>query len=423
MTLHDADVVIVGAGLAGLSAARHLSEAGHEVVILEASDRVGGRMRTDVVDGMRLDHGFQVYNPAYPQGRALLDHAALDLRPFIAGLAITMNGRRLRLADPRRHPEHAAASAAAVGSGALGSPIAMARFAAYALTCARGDVDGLLTRDDISADQAFRDAGISSTVINRVLRPFLTGVLLESDLVTSRHFVDLVLRTFVAGTPAVPARGMGAIPEQLAGRLDPDRLRLNTPVHTIDTLSDGVRVSTDTGSLSARLAIIATDASTARTFIPHLPEPQWHAVTTWYHLVPEDAPALTWGQPWLIVDGRPRGPVINSVVLTHAAPEYAPGRTLVSTSALGVRTSASDERDVRAHLSVIHGTATATWAHVATYPIVHALPAMPPPLNIRREVIMGNRMLVAGDHRDTSSIQGALASGKRAAAAVASLLS
>lgn len=423
MTLHDADVIVVGAGLAGLAAARHLIEAGHEVVIVEASDRVGGRMRTDVVDGMLLDHGFQVYNPAYPQGRAMLDHGALDLRPFIAGIAVTMGGRRLKLADPRRHPEHAVATAQAVSSGALGSPVSLARFAAYALSCARGDVDALMTRADMTAGEAFSHAGISPTVVDRVLRPFLTGVLLEADLATSRHFVDLVLRTFVHGTPAVPAHGMARIPEQLAGRLDPDRLRLHTPVRTVEPIADGVRVATDSGTLTARMAVIATDASTARTFVPHLPEPRWHAVTTWYHLAPQDGPTLTWGQPWLAVDGRRRGPVINSVVMTHAAPEYAPGRTLVSTSTLGVRTSPDDEREVRAHLSAIHGTSTTSWQHMATYPIRHALPAMPPPLDIRREVIMGNRMVVAGDHRDTSSIQGALASGRRAAGAVASLLS
>ena len=423
MTLHDADVIVVGAGLAGLAAARHLIEAGHEVLVMEASDRVGGRMRTDVVDGMHLDHGFQVYNPAYPQGRAMLDHAALNLRPFIAGIAVTMGGRRLKVADPRRHPEHAVATTHAVSSGALGSPVSLARFAAYALACSRGDVDALIARRDMSTAQAFTDAGISRTVVDRVLRPFLTGVVLEADLATSRHFVDLVLRTFVNGTPAVPAHGMARIPEQLAGRIDPDRIRMSTPVRSVDPVADGVRIATDSGALTARMAVIATDASQARTFLPHLPEPTWHAVTTYYHLAPLEGPTLTWGQPWLAVDGRRRGPVINTVVMTHAAPEYAPGRILVSTATLGVSSSAADERDIRAHLSAIHGISTTSWQHVATYPIRHALPAMPPPLDIRREVIMGNRMVVAGDHRDTSSIQGALASGRRAAGAVASLLS
>jgi len=406
-------VVVVGAGLAGLAAARHLTRHGLDVTVLEGSDAVGGRVRTDLVDGYRLDRGFQLYNPAYPEGARVLDHAGLDLRGFVAGarIVVTRGGRRHveRVADPRREPSWAVASLLAH----IGSPLSTARFGGYAVSRAVRSVESLRRDPDVTTEEALRRAGADRTLMERVLRPFLSGVFLESELSTSRRFLDVVLKSFVRGTPGVPAEGMQRIPEQLAAGLD---VRLGHRVgsataQAVDVASGDVH--------RAQAVIVATDPQTAARLIPEVVAPVGRSVTTWYYrptCPPED---LADGQAVLVLDGDRRGPLVNTVVLSHAAPDYAPaGGALVSASALGVRKDPADENAARAHLEWLYGVPTKNWELIASYPIPYALPAMPVPLEFQRPVRTASGVYVAGDHRDTSSIQGALVSGRRAAQAV-----
>lgn len=406
-------VVVVGAGLSGLAAARHLSRRGVDVTVLEASDAVGGRVRTDVVDGYRFDRGFQLYNPAYPEGARVLDHESLDLRPFIAGARIVVgrDGHRRveRVADPRREPSWAISSLMAH----IGSPLSTARFGAYVVSRAIRSAESLRRDPDVTTEQALRRAGADHTLIERVLRPFLSGVFLESELSTSRRFLDLVLKSFVRGTPGVPAKGMQRIPEQLATGLD---VRLGHGVasasaRAVDVYGGDVH--------RADAVIVATDPVTAARLITDVPAPEARSVTTWYYR-PTCAPGdLADGQAVLVLDGARRGPLVNTVVLTHAAPDYAPaGSALVSASALGVWEGAAQENAVREHLAWLYGVPTNRWELLASYPIPYALPAMPVPLAVRKPVRTASGLYVAGDHRDTSSIQGALVSGRRAAQAV-----
>lgn len=406
-------VIVVGAGLSGLAAARHLTCRGVEVTVLEGSDAVGGRVRTDVVDGYRLDRGFQLYNPSYPEGIRVLDHEALDLKSFIAGARIVIDrgGRRRveRIADPRRQPSWAVPSLLA----SIGSPLATARFGAYAVSRAVRSVESLHRDPDVTTEEALRQAGVDRSLMERVLRPFLSGVFLESGLSTSRRFLDVVLKSFVNGTPGVPARGMQRIPEQLATGLD---VRFGQRVTSVTSTAVDVA---DGDVHRAEAVIVATDPSTAATLIPEIAAPQAHSVTTWYYR-PTCAPGeLADGQAVLVLDGSRRGPLVNTVVLSHAAPDYAPaGSALVSASALGVWDTAEKEKAVREHLAWLYGVPTTDWELIASYPIPYALPAMPVPFELRRPVRTAGGVYVAGDHRDTSSIQGALVSGRRAAQAL-----
>lgn len=406
MTRYDA--VVVGAGLAGLSAARHLAVHGWDVIVLEASDAVGGRVRTDRFDGLLLDHGFQVYNPAYPEAARVLDHAALDLRPFAGGVQVRTPRGSHRLGDPRRHPAWAPGAL----SPATGSVLGKARLAAYLLRTAVTPVDRVLARPDGTAAAALREAVGDPVLVDTVLRPFLAGVFLEPDLATSRHFLDLVLRSFATGAPSVPAAGMQAIPEQLAAALPTGALRLRTPARSV---APGV-VQTSDGEVRARTVIVAADPVTAGALLPGLDVPRGRAVTTWYFLADAPADALTGGQPVIVVDRH--GPVVNTVVLTHAAPSYASdGRVLVSASALGFHQTGTMATAVRAHLGLLYGVPTTGWEQVGCYPIAYALPAFEPPASVRRPVHVADGIVVAGDHRDTPSIQGAMVSGRRAATA------
>ena len=385
--------VVIGAGLAGLAAARELSIHGVDVTVLEAGDTVGGRVRTDVVDGYQLDRGFQLYNPAYPEAARVLDHDALELRPLTRGLVVALENTRARLADPRSNPGWIADSA----SRRTGSARAKLQFARYALSTARTPSDELAERDDVPAQVALVRAGVDSALLDRVLRPFMAGVFLEPALLTSRHFMDFVLTSFVRGTPSLPARGMQAIPDQLHAALPDGTVRFGERVSRVkDVKADAV--------------IVATDPVTAGELLPSITVPVPRSVTTWYHVVDE---TLTDGASVLVVDGLNRGPIINTVALTNEVPSYAPGgRTLVSSSSLqhGV-----DEAAVRRHLAILYGTDTSHWECIASYAIPYALPAMNVPLEMHKPVSLGDGLYVAGDHRDTASIQGAMLSGRRAA--------
>jgi protoporphyrinogen oxidase len=405
-----ADVVIIGAGLAGLAAARRLGEEHLDICVVDASDDIGGRVRTDVVDGFVLDRGFQLYNPAYPEGRQVFDHAALDLRAFTAGAQIALAGRTYRVADPRRTPTWAWSTITAP----LGSLRGEINFARYALSRSLRPVATLRHESDMTFHAALERAGIDAPFIDRFIRPFFSGVFLEPDLSTSRRFADLILRSFLRGTPAVPAHGMAALPRQLAQGL-------TAPVHvrTTVTEADARAVRTSRGRIEARAVIIATDPRGAGQLCAGIAAPPARSVTTWYYRADVPGDSLTGGHGVLALDGQARGPLVNAVVMSNAAPTYAPpGETLVACSALGTHADAATEGAARRHLARLVQADTRRWDLLATYPIAYALPAMNVPLTLRKPVRLDDGIYVAGDHRDTASIQGALVSGRRAADAV-----
>jgi phytoene dehydrogenase-like protein len=403
------DVVVIGAGLAGLAAAVSLTTAGVQVALIEATESVGGRASTDQVDGLLLDRGFQLVNPAYPAVGRLLDLAALDLRPFDPGVVVATGGRRRVLADPWRSPGHALQSLMAPGS--LREKAAFAR---WALRVSLGDVPALKRAADEPLAAALDRWGLDGHLRTAVIEPFLAGVLAEDQQVTSRRFVDLLVRSFVRGRPALPARGVQSMPQQLAARLPDDVLRLGVRVRSVTA----GRVRTDSGSLTAPVVVVATDPGTAVDLLG-LPPVHMRGLTTYYHLAHEPPSRLR----MLHLDGDRRGPVVNTAVVSNVAPSYAGGRgSLVASTVLGVDPGSDQERSARSQLRLIYGADPRTWDLVGHYPIAQALPAMSPPLALRRPVDLGDGVFVAGDHRDTASVQGALASGLRTARAVRSRL-
>ena len=397
----DADVLVVGAGLAGLACARTLERAGRSVVVLEADDDVGGRMRTDLVDGFLCDRGFQVVNPAYPALRRLVDLEALQLRSFDAGLAVRHDRGMAVLADPRREPRLVPAT---LRSGYLdaGELVALARWAAPALRPSR------LTRGPDSTLAASLDAaGVDGRLRREVLEPFLAGVLADSSGQTSAAFVRLLVRCFLLGTPGVPAAGVQSLPRQLAAGL---RVPVRCGVR-VQAVSPGGRVETDDGPLQAPAVVVATDAVDALGLVGVGMEAMRGLRTWWFAADETPAP-----ERLILVDAR-RGPVVNSSVMSVVAPSYAPaGRALVQATTL--LPSDLDEAGVRRELDRLWGTSTATWELVVRHDIDRSLPAQPAPLRARRPVALGDGLFVAGDHRDTASQQGALVSGRRAARAV-----
>ncbi|GAA4835219.1 NAD(P)/FAD-dependent oxidoreductase [Kitasatospora terrestris] len=396
----SADVVVVGAGLAGLACALDLAAAGRQVRLLEASDGVGGRMRTDLVDGFRLDRGFQVFNTAYPQVRRRLDVRALRLHRFTPGFVLTGSHGRFRFVDPLRRPDLAAdllpgrmlPPRDVVALGVLG-----ARDRLLPASLLRGG-------RDVSTVAALRGAGVSLQTVDGVLRPFLAGIFLEDTLTTSSRVFHFYWRSMMRGSLTLPEAGIGAVPAQLAAQLPPGTLELEARVAGVG--EDGVQLEGGR-EIGARCVVVATDPRTAGALLPGLPVPALRAVTTFYHAA-ERSPRA---EPMLLVDSDRR--LLNSVVLSEVVPGCAPpGLSLVSTSVLG---TGADEGAVRARLGELYGCDTSGWRSLAAYRIPGALPAMPAPHPLSRSSRWAPGRYVCGDHRATGSVQGALASGARAA--------
>ena len=410
------DVVVIGAGVAGLAAARRLAIAGREVCVIDASDDVGGRIRTDKVDGLLLDRGFQLYNPSYPEGISVLDLAALDVKSFSPGVIVSIDGRNYKVADPKREPTWAIDSLLAP-VGKISSKLKFARYA-IGVALRKTNAEGYDQRTD-----AFLVAKFGKELTDKILRPFLAGVFLEPELATSKRYLDIALKAFVAGTPGVPSAGMQAIPNQLAAQLASGSIHLNVTAKAVAS----TMVRTEQGDIRCRSVVIATNARSAALLIPSLKVPASNAVTTWYHIADCPGDELTEGKSTLVVDGKKfdgtlddsSRPLINTVVMTNSAPTYASdGRTLISSSALGVHPSTQSELQVRSHLASLYKVPTGNWTHVATYPIPDALPMMNAPHDVEQSVRLSSGVYIAGDYRQVSSINGALASGRRSAEAL-----
>jgi phytoene dehydrogenase-like protein len=403
--MSDTPVIVVGAGLAGLACAQRLSRAGVEVLVLEASDGVGGRVRTDVVDGYRCDRGFQLLNPAYPVLPHVLDVEELDLHPFQAGVVVAHGRTRSILADPRREPSLVLASLRAP----IGTFAEKVRFASWALSTLV-PVRAQLRRPDRSRTEELDAFGVTGRLRAGVVDPFLTGVLAESDGSSSARLARLLVRSFVLGSPSVPSVGMGRLPELVAATLPPGTVRLGVRVRGVT----GSSVRTDDGEVSASAVVVATDPATAGELV-RVDAPRMKALTTFWYAA--DEPPTT--RPLLHLDADHRGPLVNTAVMTNAAPTYAPaGRALVQVTVLGADGSAATERSARRQAGLVYGVGTTGWQLVRTHVVAAALPAQPPALDVRQPVALGDGLFVAGDHRDTASIQGALVSGRRAAGAV-----
>lgn len=378
------DVVVVGAGLAGLSAALHLQSKGADVAVLEASDRPGGRVATDSIHGFLCDRGFQLINSRYP---SLIELDVIDEIDFIPAprvIEIALADSRHAIGDPRTAPFAALDRA----TGTISEKLALLRI--------------LLSRpkQGQSIGQVLAPLG---TTYERVLRPFLTGVFLaEPDTVDARYGLSII-RSFINGSPGLPRLGVGELAFALAKRLS--ELHLNTRVERIMNTT----LETTSGEFTAGAVIVATDAGTAAQLLDLGDVNPMAGCVTWYHSC-QINPS---GTGRLIVDGQRRGPVINSVVISDISSSYAPkGEHLIS-STTGFN---FNESEVRRHLAVLWHTDTRDWPLIAKYEIPSALPlhyigkSLSTPLKIRE------RIFVAGDYRAVPSQQGALFSGKLAAA-------
>lgn len=426
-----ADVVIVGAGVAGLSAALRLTAAGVSTAVVEAAPGVGGRMSTERIDGFRLDRSGSMLSTAYPELRRIPALGELPLRTFAPGVLVHSAGRTHRTLEAggalstalsgrlsTRGARGALTAARALAHAPrptrpahrtrpwLGGPLDHARLGAALARLAATPVDQLLNRPERPTAQALSSRGLPARTVDGFLRPLLAALLCDPELDTSSRCADLALRSFALGRLCVPAGGADTLPALLAAALPPGTV--HTGVRATEVSTTSVRTA-EHGELPCRSVLLATGARQAAELLPGLRIPDFHPVTVLHHAAPE--PPLT--EPALLLDADRGGPVAHTAVMSEVDPARAPeGRALISSVVLGPLPA---QGAVRAQLARLYGTSTAHWDLLAAHHDPHAVPAMPAPHDLRRQVRLLAGLYVCGDHRDTSTVQGALYSGRRAA--------
>jgi phytoene dehydrogenase-like protein len=404
-------IVIIGAGLSGLACARLLTKAGLPFTLHEAADAVGGRVRSDRVDGFTLDRGFQVMLPAYPEAKRVLDYEGLDLRPLYRGSEVHYKYQAHRFADPLHHLMDALKN--------IQDDFIPWRDKWHALLLLK-EVKGTHSIErrvqEMETEDYLSDFGFSTSMIDRFFRPFFGGVFLEKDLRTSARMFLFLYSMFLRSGAALPAHGMQAIPDQLAVALPPGCLKLNSPVAAVRageiTLASGQVIQ-------AQHIILATSEEVAHRLLPDLGEKlvPGRSTTCMYFSTDQKLPK----EAILHLDGDGRGPVNNACVISNASPHLAPaGQHLISASIIGAPSSNELELVVREQMSDWFGPSARDWKHLRTYQIRNAQPES-------RQLKLGSESLTnvlapglyrCGDYVEDVSINGALISGRRAAEAV-----
>ena len=383
MATRSAEVLIVGAGLAGLSAALSLQAAGKDVLVVESSDRAGGRVASDLIDGFICDRGFQLINARYPALQELDVIKELDFIQAPRVIEVSLGEKRHPIGDPRQAPWTALNGE----TGSISEKFALLRFIAGK------------AKPGQSIAEALRNTG---TCYDRVLRPFLQGVFLTDPENVDAVYGRTIVKSFVNGQPGVPRKGVGELPKALAKRVE--NIVYNAQVERIEKKS----VKTNNGTYTADKILIATDATTATQLLGLTEVPRMAGCITWYHSTTNNPS----GNGRLTIDGQKRGPVINTVVMSDISAAYAPtGQHLVSTTT----DLSATESDVRRHLALMWQVSTHDWEFIAKYEIPAALPIQSVGRSLSQSIKISEHHYVAGDHRTVPSQQGALFSGRLAA--------
>lgn len=381
-------IIVIGAGIAGLNAALTCQLAGREVLLLEASDRVGGRVKTDLISGFQLDHGFQVINPAYPEVKRL--NLQLQLQSMKAGVKVTTSNQNFTVADPFRNPRNIFST--------LRAPIGDFKSKRALIT--------FLFQKQIAGISNFEvelnSQGVNGPLYEKVIRPFMRGVLLgELDLVDAQVGLEL-LRFFAKGTPGIPLKGAQTLPNLLAKQIN--KLNLNESVVAIN----GKAVITDQKSYIAEKIIVAIDGANAANLIPEVVPPRFNLSTTWYFATADKVVA----DNFLMVDGESRGPIANLIALDQVCSSFAPaGMQLLSITTL----KPCNENEVKSHLRLMIGKLPQDLELIKEYHLPRSLPSFTPNCIRPNFQQITDELFIAGDYLSAPSQNGALLSGRLAA--------
>lgn len=407
--------IVVGAGLAGLTCAKVLAEAGRSFVLLEAAERPGGRVVSDrTEDGFILDRGFQVLLDSYPAARRHLDFAALGGGAFRAGAMFVGEGRPRAFENPLRRP---AAMFGAVRPGIISfaDKLRLVRVALIAMA-------GSNRFDDLSTEVFLRRCGFSEKFFVRFARPFFGGVLLDPALQTSAALFLRYLRCFVKGRALLPARGIGGIAEQLVSRLPRESVRYSARVDELawhDGRVCGVRVAGG-DVIDAREVILAVDEPAACRLLG-AGQPRTARGTAVHYFA---ADRVLYRGAWLCLPPRRgKSPVLHAALLTNVVPGFAPpGSHLWSVTVSPDHPMAADAEFVAAEVASWFGADPGELRPLAFVAVPYAVPEQLPRFE-HRAAPWGSLpagVLVAGDATSGASIDAVMASGEAAAKKVIS---
>ncbi len=412
---------MIGAGLAGLTAAKVLQESGLEFQVFEASDAIGGRVRSDRVGGFILDRGFQVLLDSYPTLKRHVNLQAMDVQAFDSGALLADRGQLWKFRSPLRHP-------LSIWPTAWETPIPqtdkirLARMAAMAIT--RSD-DHLLspcgTSHDVDTLRFLKSRGVSPTAIERFLRPFFAGVFLDNDLTASKNLFLYYLKKFALGRAVLPAEGVGAFPAQLASHLPPGTIHTNSGVREFQISNDRITgiCLQNGGSHSVEAVILAVDSAAARRLLPQqAPEPSFASVWT----VSFEARESLYKEKLIVLPAGSRRLIRHFVQITNVVPGYSGnGNPLIVATILnpGNLPAAALASAARKEISCIFPAAE-TMNLVDIHRVDRAVQKQPPSFFRRTPLVSPfPNLFLAGDHTATSSIEAAMRSGERAAKQVA----
>ena len=405
----DSNVIIIGGGISGLACAKQLTRSGIDFLILEADHRIGGRIKSDLVGGFILDRGFQVLQTAYPEARGQLDYEKLELKTFSPGVAVRVNGAFFYISDPIRRPKDL--------WGTLTSPIGTF---ADRLRILKLFVDnqikgpnGIFQSPDIPTIDFLTSYGFSGRIIDRFFRPFFAGACLDPDIKASSRIFRYLFSTFASGDAAIPAKGMGKIPAQLADSIPQEKIQLESRVESID--QGVVRLANGTQILGKKI-VIATPGPEAE----RLMKTQEKTASIGERCLYFSAERAPINRPFLILNGEKNGLINNVAIPTLVSPSYSSsGKHLIAVVVLGniTRDDSVLEMSVREELLSWFGDSVLSWEHIKTYHIKHALPDQSPPMSnpVKGFTKVGENLYTCGEYQSVPGIQWALQSGRMAA--------
>jgi protoporphyrinogen oxidase len=400
-------ITIIGAGISGLSVGLHLHREGFSVKIIEASDRPGGRIKTDSVDGFRLDRGFQVLLTSYPEAKMLLDYEALQLKTFLPGATVLYDGGQFEIADPFRRPSALLATVFAP----VGSLKDKINTFVLKQKLIRKSIKGIFLQEQKSSFEQLKSYGFSSKMINRFFKPFFSGIFLENKLETPNRMFDFVMKMFSEGDAVLPALGMEEIPKQLASQLPIDTFLYNTKVVDIRKNS----IFTNSGAeIKSDIIILATEANELVSKLKSNVETDYRSVTNVYFQT-TIAPS---NKAVVILNASEKEKVVNNLtVMTNVSSAYAPaGKVLISVSCNGILDFENQElaEKIKEELEPWFGKQVEEWSHLKTYKVKYALPnltVLKDDLTITDMKISDN-LYCCGDHLLNGSINAAMKSGR-----------
>jgi phytoene dehydrogenase-like protein len=400
-------ITIIGAGISGLSVGLHLHREGFSVKIIEASDRPGGRIKTDSVEGFRLDRGFQVLLTSYPEAQMLLDYKALQLKTFLPGATVLYDGGQFEIADPFRRPSALLATVFAP----VGSLKDKINTFVLKQKLIRKSIKGIFLQEQKSSLEQLKSYGFSSKMIDRFFKPFFSGIFLENKLETPNRMFDFVMKMFSEGDAALPALGMEEIPKQLAIQLPADTFLYNTKVVDIR----GNSIFTSTGAeIKSDIIILATEANELVSKLKSNVETEYRSVTNVYFQT-TIAPS---NKAVVILNASEKEKVVNNLtVMTNVSTAYAPaGKVLISVSCNGILDFEDQElaEKIKKELEPWFGKQVEEWSHLKTYKVKYALPnltVLKDDLTIT-DMKINDNLYCCGDHLLNGSINAAMKSGR-----------